>query len=78
MQIFGRSSDIAGNAAAVTDLRPETPRRSAKYLVIKWGVIGTLITMIALFLAAYIWYLTLLSGMPKLPKTEALLSLIHI
>ena len=67
-----KSEDIAGNAAAATDLRPKTPERSLRFRLIKWGLIGSAGMIAVGAVAVFIWYRSLFVGMPDLPPTEDL------
>lgn len=69
-----KSEDIAGNAAAATDLRPKTSERSLRYQLIRGGIIGALGICAIGVIAVFIWYRSLFSGMPDLPPTEELWS----
>ena len=67
-----KSKDIAGNAAAATDLRPAKPSRSLKYQLIRGGILGALGVFAIGAVAVFIWYRSLFAGMPDLPPTEEL------
>ena len=67
-----KSEDVAGNAAAATDLRPQAPERSLRYQMTKWGLVGAVATFTLGLLGAYIWYLSELSRIPDLPDTDEL------